>query len=327
MAKEISTTAGAWVVLAGECLYPATCHTGCRFNILEMPRQYYFLLWLCIALTLACTFMIELWRHRGEVSCWKKKRKKQKVFIDDANVAAWTESWHNSAAIMSHPILDRAFEKHVQDYLCFESYDFVKETRLNVGDKSLRNVHQMHLVTIPTVPTWSHDGKYWEGVVSPTPKNMVAKEKQSIGDREAFMSAATERRRDVFNPPKAEVLKILDDNLLQSFLASQQFLDASKNWQEALAADASTSSKSNTLGTIDNRDAFNGSSQAYTTLQEMYHAQCSGRGIGANDRGPSQSTRTSITGTIKGWTPHPTDNSRTEVFALTESFSSTVLSE
>ena len=28
---------------------------------------------------------------------------------------------------MNNPILDQAFEKHVQDYLCSESYDFVKE--------------------------------------------------------------------------------------------------------------------------------------------------------------------------------------------------------
>lgn len=28
---------------------------------------------------------------------------------------------------MSHPVLDEAFEKHVQAHLCSESYDFIKE--------------------------------------------------------------------------------------------------------------------------------------------------------------------------------------------------------
>lgn len=28
---------------------------------------------------------------------------------------------------MADPILDQAFEKHAQDYLCSESYDFIKE--------------------------------------------------------------------------------------------------------------------------------------------------------------------------------------------------------
>lgn len=37
---------------------------------------------------------------------------------------------HTSAqVIMNFPPLDHAFEKHVQDYLCSESYDFLKEVR------------------------------------------------------------------------------------------------------------------------------------------------------------------------------------------------------
>ncbi|CAM9656341.1 unnamed protein product [Ectocarpus sp. 13 AM-2016] len=52
MAKEISTTAGAWVVLAVPYFSVIVLNA---FSILEMPRQHSFLLWLCIALTLACT--------------------------------------------------------------------------------------------------------------------------------------------------------------------------------------------------------------------------------------------------------------------------------
>lgn len=45
-----------------------------------------------------------------------------------------------------------------------------------------------------------------------------------------------ERQRGIFNPSKEEAHKILDDNLLQSFLTSRRFLDACLRWQEAQAA-------------------------------------------------------------------------------------------
>ncbi|CAB1102890.1 unnamed protein product [Ectocarpus sp. CCAP 1310/34] len=164
--------------------------------------------------------MIEPRAHHGEVSCCKRK-KKQKVFIDDAEVAAWKESWHNSTAIMSHPILDRAFEKHVQDYLCLESYDFVKIVDMYIlaGSEMEINIETaMRKKVLEVCNMRSH-------VQFLAPANAAA---VRVG-KEAFVKAVTERRRDIFNPPKAEVLKILDDNLVQSFLASQQFLDASKN--------------------------------------------------------------------------------------------------
>ncbi|CAM9617718.1 unnamed protein product [Ectocarpus fasciculatus] len=320
MAKEISTTAGVWVVLAVPYFSVIVLNA---FNVLEMPRQHSFILWLCIALTLACTFMIEPRRHHGEVSCWKKKKKKQRVFVDDANVAAWKESWHNSEAIMSHPILDRAFEMHVQDHLCLESYDFVKEVAQYVTDAEKEPDEQLFVQFRRIVDVYILAGSELEINI----ESAMRKKVLEIGDREAFMRAATERRRDVFNPPKAEVLKILDDNLLQPFLASRQFLDASKKWQETLAADASISSASNTLGRIDNRDAFNEMPQAYTSLQEIYRTEQSGRRTNLGERGPSKFTRTSVTGAIKRWTSQLSPHSRTGVFSLTESFRSTVVSE
>ncbi len=42
--------------------------------------------------------------------------------------------------IMSHPVLDQAFENHARDYLCSESYDFIKEVgTLAVYFSSMRN--------------------------------------------------------------------------------------------------------------------------------------------------------------------------------------------
>ncbi|CAB1117956.1 unnamed protein product [Ectocarpus sp. CCAP 1310/34] len=70
--------------------------------------------------------MIEPRRENGELSCWKLL-KKAKIYVDDGGTNAWRETWHDSKVIMSNPMLDPAFEKHVQDYLCSESYDFVKE--------------------------------------------------------------------------------------------------------------------------------------------------------------------------------------------------------
>lgn len=41
---------------------------------------------------------------------------------------------------MAHPPMDLAFEKHVQDYLCSESYDFLKAVRIDVT-YSVENTH------------------------------------------------------------------------------------------------------------------------------------------------------------------------------------------
>lgn len=42
---------------------------------------------------------------------------------------------------MAHPILDQAFEKHAQDYLCSESYDFIKEVRDSVYVSVVSNLY------------------------------------------------------------------------------------------------------------------------------------------------------------------------------------------
>ncbi|CAB1120304.1 unnamed protein product [Ectocarpus sp. CCAP 1310/34] len=57
-----------------------------------------------------------------------------------------------------------------------------------------------------------------------------------VGERVIFVEAGMERQRGIFNPSKEEAHKILDDNLLQSFLTSRKFLDACLRWQEAQAA-------------------------------------------------------------------------------------------
>ncbi len=46
--------------------------------------------------------------------------------------------------IMAHPILDQAFEKHAQDYLCSESYDFIKEVREQLSYFSLFQTYVVH---------------------------------------------------------------------------------------------------------------------------------------------------------------------------------------
>lgn len=44
--------------------------------------------------------------------------------------------------------------------------------------------------------------------------------------------AGIEQKRDIFNPPEVEIRKMLDENLLKSFLISKVFLNACKRVQE-----------------------------------------------------------------------------------------------
>lgn len=47
-----------------------------------------------------------------------------------------------------------------------------------------------------------------------------------------FQVAGIEQKRDIFNPSEAEIRKMLDENLLKSFLTSKVFLNACKRVQE-----------------------------------------------------------------------------------------------
>lgn len=51
-----------------------------------------------------------------------------KVIQKQLSIAVGPDFW-TMQVIMAEPILDQAFEKHVQDFLCSESYDFLKEVR------------------------------------------------------------------------------------------------------------------------------------------------------------------------------------------------------
>lgn len=49
---------------------------------------------------------------------------------------------------MSNSILDQAFEKHAQDYLCSESYDFPKEVSINTEP-----VNNWQIKNHPVIPS------------------------------------------------------------------------------------------------------------------------------------------------------------------------------
>ena len=53
-----------------------------------------------------------------------------------------------------------------------------------------------------------------------------------LGEWSTFQAAGIEQKRDIFNPPEVEVRKMLDENLLKSFLISKVFLNACKRVQE-----------------------------------------------------------------------------------------------
>ncbi|CAM9558470.1 unnamed protein product [Ectocarpus sp. 4 AP-2014] len=254
MAKEISTTACVWLVMAVP--YHSIIVLN-AFDVVDMPRQLSFVLWLCIALTQMSTFMIEPRREYGELSCCKLL-KKTRICVDDASTNAWRETWHDSKVIMSNPILDQAFEKHVQDYLCSESYDFVKEVERYVTHAENESAAERFVHFRRIVDKYIVSGSELELNIENAMRNKVLE----VGERMIFVEAGMERQRDIFNPSKEEAHKILDDNLLQSFLASRKFLDACLRWQEAQAAAASASDKISVFGWNSHQGSFGGISRS-----------------------------------------------------------------
>lgn len=53
-----------------------------------------------------------------------------------------------------------------------------------------------------------------------------------IGDHGEFIAADAEKRRDIFNPSGTEIRKMLDENLLKTFLASTSFFNTCKRLDE-----------------------------------------------------------------------------------------------
>ncbi|CAB1108588.1 unnamed protein product [Ectocarpus sp. CCAP 1310/34] len=200
--------------------------------------------------------MMEPRRRHGEVSCWKKK--KITVVVDDARTAAWRERWHNSQVIMSNPVLDQAFEKHAQDYLCSESYDFIQEVGCYVAlaEQNPAEDRFAHFTNIVNV--YISAGSKLEINIGTAMRTGVLERKArdnstlfhdmctspnrswfaKIGDRVRFLEATFERQRDVFNPPRMEISKMIDENLVHSFWTRQLFLDACKKWEEQQGAGA-----------------------------------------------------------------------------------------
>ncbi|CAM9985464.1 unnamed protein product, partial [Ectocarpus fasciculatus] len=234
------------------------------FDVVDMPRQLSFVLWLCIALTQMCTFMIEPRRKQGELSCCKLL-KKTRIYVDDASTNVWRETWRDSKVIMNTPILDQAFEKHVQDYLCSESYDFVKEVERYVTHAERESAGELFVRFRRIVDAYIVSGSELELNIENAMRNKVLE----IGERMIFLEAGIEKQRDIFNPSKEEAHKILDDNLLQSFLTSRTFLDACLRWQEAQAAAASASSKVRLFGRNSLEGSFGGISRSFSRAHDM----------------------------------------------------------
>lgn len=53
-----------------------------------------------------------------------------------------------------------------------------------------------------------------------------------IGDHGDFVAADAEKRRDIFNPSGTEIRKMLDENLLKTFLGSTSFFNTCKRLDE-----------------------------------------------------------------------------------------------
>ena len=60
----------------------------------------------------------------------------------------------------------------------------------------------------------------------------VGKKNDQIGDHDNFIAAEVTMKRDIFNPSGTEIRKMLDENLLKTFLVSPAFLNVCKHVEE-----------------------------------------------------------------------------------------------
>eukprot|EP00904_Undaria_pinnatifida_P007959 jgi/Undpi1/4293/HiC_scaffold_17.g07659.m1 len=230
MSKEIVSASGVWFCTAIPHFSLIVLNA---FKVIEAPRQTNFVLGICTFLTDVSSFFIEPRRHKGCWVCWKKK--KPVVVIDDANTSAWRERWNSSKVLMECPILDEAFAKHVQDYLCSESYDFLKAVDRYIRRAEEGTDREIYVAFREIVDLYIVVGSELEVNIEAAMRNKVLQ----LGEWSTFQAAGIEQKRDIFNPPEVEVRKMLDENLLKSFLISKVFLNACKRVQEEEDAEAS----------------------------------------------------------------------------------------
>lgn len=62
-----------------------------------------------------------------------------------------------------------------------------------------------------------------------------------VGEKDAFIAAENEVRRDIFIPSGVEIRKMLDENLIKSFMGTPHFLTACQKVEEQEEAGASAS--------------------------------------------------------------------------------------
>eukprot|EP00903_Cladosiphon_okamuranus_P009461 g9020.t1 len=129
---------------------------------------------------------------------------------------------------MSNAVLDLAFEKHAQDYLCSESYDFLKEVECYLEYARETPAEEVFLQYRSIVDIYILAGSKLEININTAMRNKILE----IGDRASFLAASDDRQRGVFNPARADITKMLDENLVHSFWTRPLFLESCKRWEE-----------------------------------------------------------------------------------------------
>ncbi|CAN0272958.1 unnamed protein product, partial [Discosporangium mesarthrocarpum] len=125
MAKEVIACAAIWIPTAVGFYIAKIFHDSGFF---VLPRWSSFCVSIMMGTSNFITFFIEPRRHHGVVNlCGQNKKKKVVIDVDQPHIMKWKQQWPNSRVIMEDVAMDPAFEKHVQDFLCSESYDFLKQ--------------------------------------------------------------------------------------------------------------------------------------------------------------------------------------------------------
>ncbi|CAM9819244.1 unnamed protein product, partial [Choristocarpus tenellus] len=128
---------------------------------------------------------------------------------------------------MEDDYLDPAFEKHVQDFLCSESYDFLKEATAYRKRRGMIIDDQYNEFRV-IVKRFVLAGSELEVNIETAMRNKILK----WNDLALFSTLDEDQRCGVLFYAEAEVRKMLEQNLLGSFLDGNSFVNACKKRAE-----------------------------------------------------------------------------------------------
>ncbi|KAG5181703.1 hypothetical protein JKP88DRAFT_246072 [Tribonema minus] len=132
------------------------------------------------------------------------------AYLEDA-VSTYSKQWKTSIDMIQVPALNVAFAAHVERCLCYESYKFLAES-MAYTSSAFEDPEEQYAA--------------FEKVVATCIAVNSTFEIMKYRDETIFILLEPEARRTIFKEAAAEVARMLDQNLIASFVGTKQYIAA-----------------------------------------------------------------------------------------------------